>query len=454
MRSMKKSYEMDMTHGPLLGKIIRYAIPLMLSSLAQTLFTTVDTMVVGRYAGSEALAAVGSTGTYVGFVTNFFIGLSLGVNVAIAQSFAAKEDRAVSDIVHTSILAGFFFGILTWLLGEWVSPAALHIMGSPEDVFDLALLYVRIRFFGAPIVILYNFAAAILRSIGDTRRPLLFQLIAGVINAVLNVYLVLRWDLGVAGVAIATVFSQLVSCVCVFVVLLRAEGAYRLSFKKLAIHGKSLSRVLQIGVPTGIQSIVISFSNLLIQSSVNSFGSLTMAAFSVCTSTRSYVYQIVHAFSQTATSFVGQNYGVRDFKRIRRIGGLCFGLVASFGLFFGLLFSVFSKPIAGLFSTDPEVIDAASSVMFLITAPYLLYGLVDLFGSCMRGMNHSVPPMLFNILGTLILRVSWVYFVFPHFGTFTNLMLSYPVSWGITTVLQYTAYRIVYQKERRAWESR
>lgn len=453
MAGNKKIHEVDMTHGPLLGKMISFAFPLILTSLAQTLFTTVDTVVVGRYAGSQALAAVGSTGSYLGFFTNFFIGLSLGVNVVVAQCFASKDDEGVSAAVHTSVSTGTIFGLLVFLLAEAVSPWALRAMGTPEDVFELALLYVRIRFIGAPIVVLYNFISAIFRSVGDTRRPLLFQLISGVINAGLNIYLVLVWDLGVAGVAIATVFSQLVTLVCLTVCLVRAEGSYRLSFRKLCVNLPSLRRILKIGVPTGLQSVLVSFSNIMIQSSVNSFGSLTMAAYGVVTSIRSYVYLVVHSFSQTATSFVGQNYGVRDFKRIRRISQLSLLLIFVCGLGVGLAFTIFSVPVSSLFSSDPAVIELAASVMFLNAAPYVIFGIMDMYGSCMRGMNHSLSPMLFNFFGTIVLRVVWVLLVFPHFNTLLNLLLSYPISWSITAIMQYFAFRAAFQKERLAAEA-
>lgn len=452
MSGKNSLHEVDMTRGPLLGKIAAFAFPLILTSLAQTLFTTVDTVVVGRYAGSRALAAVGSTGTYIGFFTNFFIGLSLGVNVVVAQSFAARDDDAVSSTVHTSVTTGLFFGLLVLLLGELVSPGALRLMGTPEEVFSLALLYVRIRFLGAPVVVLYNFISAVFRSIGDTRRPLIFQLVSGIINAGLNVYLVLVWNLGVAGVAIATVFSQLVSFICLTVCLMRADGSYRLSLRRLEVNWRSLLRVLKIGVPTGLQSTLVSFSNLMIQSSVNSFGSVTMAAYGVVTSIRSYVYLVVHSFSQAATSFVGQNYGVRDFRRIRRVSQLSFLLVLSCGLSVGLAFTLFAPQVSSLFSTDAAVIEIASSVMFLNVGPYVIFGIMDMYGSCMRGMNHSLTPMLFNLLGTIVLRVAWVLLIFPRYGTLVNLLLSYPLSWGTTAILQYFAFRITFRKERQAAE--
>ena len=317
MKSNK--YEIDMCNGSIMDKLVSFALPLMLSGILQLMFNAVDIIVVGRFSGSEALAAVGSTTALINVFTNLFIGISLGANVLAARFFAAGRKEEMSETVHTSITLALISGILMAFVGLVFSKGALELMGTPEDVIGLSTLYMRIYFMGMPFFMLYNYGAAILRAVGDTKRPLYFLIIAGVINAGLNMVLVIVFGLGVAGVGIATVFSQMVSCVLVLTCLCRAEGSYKLSFSKLSIKGYYLKQIFQVGIPAGIQSIVINFSNALLQSSVNSFGSTAMAGYTAANNILGFLYVSINSVTQACMSFTSQNFGVGKYKRMDRV---------------------------------------------------------------------------------------------------------------------------------------
>ena len=317
MKSNK--YEIDMCNGSIMDKLVSFALPLMLSGILQLMFNAVDIIVVGRFSGSEALAAVGSTTALINVFTNLFIGISLGANVLAARFFAAGRKEEMSETVHTSITLALISGIFMAFVGLIFSKGALELMGTPEDVIGLSTLYMQIYFMGMPFFMLYNYGAAILRAVGDTKRPLYFLIIAGVINAGLNMVLVIVFGLGVAGVGIATVFSQMVSCVLVLTCLCRTEGSYKLSFSKLSMKGYYLKQIFQVGIPAGIQSTVINFSNALLQSSVNSFGSTAMAGYTAANNILGFLYVSINSVTQACMSFTSQNFGVGKYKRMDRV---------------------------------------------------------------------------------------------------------------------------------------
>ena len=444
-----RQYEIDMTHGPIFVKLIQFAIPLMLSSILQLLFNAVDVIVVGRFVGSEALAAVSSNTALINIFTTLFIGISLGVNVVVAQHHAVNDDKNVSETVHTAILSAIIVGIVIGLLGILLGRRILVIMGVPDDVIELSSLYLKIYFIGMPFFMIYNFGAAVLKAIGDTRRPLLFLLIAGIVNAVFNVYLVVRWNLGVAGVAISTITSQFISCVLVVLTLLRADAAYKLIPKKLHINFISLKKILSIGVPAGLQSMVVNIANATIQSNVNSFGSIAMAGYGVYMNISGFIYVTVNSVTQTAMTFVGQNYGIKDLKRIDRIIVECVAISFVGGELVGLLIWVFGSQLCGIYSQDPQVVGIALMIIPLMALPYGLCGIMDTLPGCMRGMGYSTVPMLIHLFGVVIFRFIWMATAYRAVHTLEMLILSFPISWVITSFLQFIATMIVRKKVRR-----
>lgn len=444
-----KQYEIDMTHGAIFSKLIQFSIPLMLSSILQLLFNAVDVVVVGRFVGSQALAAVSSNTALINIFTTLFIGVSLGVNVTVAQYFSVNDEKKVSETVHTAILTALIVGVLIGLLGLVLGRRMLVMMGCPDDVIELSALYLKIYFLGMPFFMLYNFGAAILKAIGDTRRPLVFLLIAGVINAVFNVYLVVRWNLGVAGVAISTITSQFISCVLVILTLLRAKTAYQLIPKKLHINLTVLKKIMSIGVPAGLQSMVVNIANATIQSNVNSFGSTAMAGYGTYMNINGFIFVTVNAVTQTAMTFVGQNYGVRDLKRVDKVCAECILLSFLGGTIVGGIIFLLGRQICGIYSTDPEVIDIAMTLMPLMAIPYGLCGIMDTIPGCMRGMGYSTVPMLIHLFGVVVFRYIWMATAFTYSHTLEVLILSFPVSWVITSALQFISLMVVRKKVRR-----
>ncbi len=444
-----KQYEIDMTHGPIFGKLIQFALPLMLSSILQLLFNAVDVVVVGRFVGSQALAAVSSNTALINIFTTLFIGISLGVNVIVAQFFAVNDSKNVSETVHTAILTALIVGVIIGLLGITLGRSLLGLMGVPSDVIELSSLYLRIYFLGMPFFMLYNFGAAILKAIGDTRRPLIYLLIAGVINALFNVYLVVEWNLGVAGVAISTITSQFISCILVLATLLRSNTSYRLYPKKLHINLKVLKKILSVGVPAGLQSMVVNIANATIQTNVNSFGSLAMAGYGTYMNINGFIYVTVNSITQTAITFVGQNYGVKDLKRIDRISWQCVLLSFLGGTLVGTIIFLFGQQICGIYSTDHEVIDVALRLMPYMAIPYGLCGIMDTLPGCMRGMGYSTIPMLIHLFGVVVFRYIWMATAFSSYNTLEVLILSFPISWVITSLLQFIALMVVRNNIRK-----
>lgn len=432
---LKKTYEMDMCTGPVLKKIIVFAIPLMLSGMLQLLFNAVDIIVVGQFSGNQDLAAVGSTGSIIGMNIRVFMGLSIGTNVIAARYYGGKDDTNLHEAVHTAILTAFVVGVLLIAVGILAAEPMLKWMGTPEDVLYKAKLYIQIYFIGMPFFMVYNFGAAVLKAIGDTKRPLYFLLISGVVNMVLNLIFVICFQLGVAGVATATVVSQGISAVCVMLCLCKDEGAYRVKIKELKIYKQQLLEMLRIGLPAGIQGLLITFSNVMIQSSINSFGSIAMAGCTAASNIESFLHAAEDAIAQTALSFVSQNIGAKDYKRVKNIIMDCVMLVIILGCGMGAAVYMLQVPLLHIYSPDPTVVARGMEKLSVISIPYAIYGLMNLFPSILRGMGYSLQPALITLLGTCLFRIVWIYTVFQVSRSLFVLYLSYPVSWAATSVI-------------------
>ncbi|MDD6463603.1 MAG: MATE family efflux transporter [Clostridiaceae bacterium] len=435
-----------MVNGSIMDKMISFALPLMLSGILQLLFNAVDIIVVGRFSGSQSLAAVGSTSSLINMLTNLFIGISLGANVLAARFYAAGKHKEMSETVHTAIATAFVSGVIMIFVGILLSRPALELMDTPSDVIELSTLYIRIYFLGMPFFMLYNYGAAILRAVGDTKRPLIFLVISGVVNACLNMLLVIVFHLDVAGVAIATVISQVISCVLVIGCLYKTDAVYRLRFKKLRINRKYLVQIFRIGIPAGLQSTLISFSNVLLQSSVNSFGSIAMAGYTAANNILSFLYMAANAVTQACMSFTSQNFGARKPKRMDRV--IIDGMILQFVicLILGTLAYVFGSQISSIYTDNSDVIKSSVEILALTTIPYFLCGIMDAWPGIIRGMGRSTVPMILCIIGTVGVRILWIFFFFPHHRTLRYLFISYPVSW-IATIIMQLAYFFIIRKE-------
>ena len=434
---MKTSkYEIDMCNGSIMDKLISFSLPLMLSSILQLMFNAVDIIVVGRFDSSQALAAVGSTTALINIFTNLFIGISLGANVLAARYFAAGRDKEMSEAVHTAITLALISGIIMAFVGAGASRLALELMDTPGDVIDQSVTYMRIYFMGMPFFMLYNYGAAVLRAVGDTKRPLLFLAAAGMANVALDLLLVIVIPLGVAGVAIGTVSSQFVSCILVLWCLHRSEGSYQLRFSKLTIKWVYLKRIFQVGIPAGIQSTVINFSNAMLQSSVNSFGSTAMAGYTAANNVLSFLYVSVNAVTQACMSFTSQNYSVGKQKRMDRVLADCMVLSAGVSAVLGVGAYVFGSQVLGIYTSDAEVIKCGMEILLITTVPYFLCGIMDLIPGALRGMGHSAVPMVLSVIGTVGTRIVWIYGFFPHHRSLFFLFISYPGSWIATILMQ------------------
>lgn len=438
-------YEIDMCNGTIMDKLVSFSLPLMLSGILQLMFNAVDIIVVGQFTGSEALAAVGSTTALIAVFTNLFIGISLGANVLAARFYASGKNKEMSETVHTSIALAFVSGMIMAVVGLLFSRLALEIMGTPDNVIDQSTLYMRIYFLGMPFFMLYNYGAAILRAVGDTRRPLMFLVVAGVTNAVLNMILVIVFHLGVAGVAIATIISQLISCILVLRCLYMTDSSYQLRFSRLCMKKFYLVQIFQVGIPAGVQSTVINISNALLQSSVNSFGSTAMAGYTAANNILGFLYASVNAVTQACMSFTSQNYGVGKYKRMDRVLLDCGILSFVIALVLGCGSYMCGGEILKVYTEDPEVIRCGVEILSITTVPYFLCGIMDLFPGALRGMGHSGVPMILSIIGTVGTRIVWIFWIFPQHRSLYTLFISYPASWFITIVLQVICFVFVRQ---------
>ena len=451
----KNRFEIDMCNGSIMDKLISFSLPLMVSGILQLAFNAVDIIVVGRFSGSQALAAVGSTTALINVFANLFIGISLGANVLAARFYAAGKDREMSETVHTSITLALISGIMMAVIGVLLAKWALEIMGTPDDVIGQSALYMRIYFMGMPFFMLYNYGAAILRAIGDTKRPLIFLIISGIANAALNMILVILFHMGVAGVAIGTIISQLISCVLVLTCLYRSEGSYQLRFSKLKINGAYMEQIFQVGVPAGIQSTVINLSNALLQSSVNSFGEITVAGNSAAANIEGFVYVAMNSLYQAAISFTGQNVGAGKYERVNRILYTAEACVIVVGLVLGNGALFFGRQLLSIYTENPAVIDTGMKRMNVIARTYALCGMMDVMVGSLRGLGYSVMPMIVSLIGACGLRLLWIFTFFrmEQFHTVTSLYLTYTWSWIITFSAHVICWIIVRRKLGRQWNS-
>ena len=439
----KNKYEIDMCNGSIMDKLISFSLPLMLSGILQLMFNAVDIVVVGRFSGSQALAAVGSTTALINIFTNLFIGISLGANVLAARFYASGKEKEMSETVHTAITLALISGIIMAVVGLLLAKWALWLMGTPSDVIELSTLYMRIYFCGMPFFMLYNYGAAILRAVGDTKRPLVFLIISGVANAGLNMILVIIFHMGVAGVGIGTVISQFISCILVLRCLYKSEGCYQLRFSKLRIQKVYLRQIFQVGIPAGIQSTVINFSNALLQSSVNSFGSTAMAGYTAANNILGFLYASVNAVTQACMSFTSQNYGVGKYKRMDRVLINCLILSVVISGALGCGSYAFGTEILKVYTEDPKVIQCGLEILSMTTVTYFLCGIMDLFPGALRGMGRSGVPMILSIIGTVGTRIVWIFMLFPQHRSLKFLFISYPASWLFTIVMQVICFYFV-----------
>jgi len=449
----KSNHTMDMCHGPILRKMLIFALPLMASGVLQLLFNAADVIVVGRFAGKESLAAVGATTALIHLMTNLFIGISVGTNVTVARYFGAGQEREMRQTIHTSVMTGAISGVFLTVLGMVLARPILTWMGTPDDVIDLSVVYLRTYFAGMTATMLYNFTATVLLAVGDTLRPLIILFSAGVVNVTLNLVFVIRLHWGVFGVGLATAISQWVSATAVIACLLTEKSAIRLSLSELRIHKDKLMKMLQIGLPAGLQSSLFSIANVVIQSSVNSFGSLVVAGNTAAQNLEGFMFVSMSAFNQASVSFVGQNIGAGRYERINRIvctAELCVITVASV---LSTLLLVLGPSLLGLYTTDPAVVQAGMNRLQIMTTAFVFAGAMDVMVGSLRGLGYSVMPMIVSLVGVCALRLVWIFTVFQQeaFHTIEMLYITYPISWAITVAAHTVCFLIVRRKLKRQW---
>lgn len=443
---MSSKYTMDMCNGPLLKKIILFAIPLMLSGVLQLLFNAADVIVVGRFTGNEALAAVGSTSSLINLLINLFVGVSVGANVLLGKHIGARDEENASKTVHTAVTFALVVGITMIFVGFFLSRPLLELMGTPEDVINLSVLYMRIYFVGMPAFMFYNFGAALLRAVGDTKRPLYFLTLAGIINVIFNLIFVIVFHMGVAGVALATIISEGISAFLVFLCLKGADGVLHLDHRSLSFHKDVAIQMMKIGLPAGLQGCIFSVSNVLIQSSVNSFGSIAMAGNTASANLEGFVYNAMNSLYQTSLSFTSQNMGAKKYKRVDKILIECLVIVMIVGIVMGGGAYLIGTSLLSIYSSDPQVISYGLLRMSLICVPYFLCGMMDVFVGSLRGMGYSVMPMLVSLTGACLFRIIWIFTIFTTNRSLFVLYFSYPVSWALTATAHLICYMIVRKK--------
>lgn len=452
MEKKKKNNEIDMTTGSIFFKQIRFIIPLMFTGMLQLLYNAVDVIVVGRYAGTTALSAVGSTGALTNLIINVFIGLSVGISVVTATYYGRKDDENVHKTIHTGLTLALIGGVVLAIFGYLVSPILLEWMASPADIIDLSSLYMRIIFIGMPFNLIYNFSAAILRAVGDTRRPLQFLGFSGIVNVILNLIFVTQFDMSVAGVALATIISQAIAMVLVIHCLLNYEGALKLTFNKLKIHKKHAIKIIKIGIPAGIQSSCFSLSNVLIQSSVNSFGSVVMAGNAAAANIEGFVYTACNSVVQASITFVGQNRGAKQPERVRKNFYYGSSLVFIIGFTLGMCAMLFSNQLVGLYTTDVAAKAIGIKKLTMCTSIYFFFGLMDVTAGMLRGLGKSVGPMIITLLGICGFRMFWVMVVFKANPTLDVLYYSYPISWICTWFVLIVYYKVEIKKYLQSFQ--
>lgn len=446
-----KQYTMDMCSGSILKKMLRFALPLVFSGILQLLFNAADIIVVGKFAGDNSMGAVGSTSSLINLITNVFMGLSVGSNVLAARYFGAKQDEELSRTVHTSIFISFVGGIILTIVGFIFAGKLLVLMGTPDDILPLATLYLRVYFLGMTAMSLYNFGSALLRAVGDTKRPLYYLLASGVLNVILNLIFVIAFNMDVAGVALATVISQVMSAVLVIRCLMREQGGIRLYLKKVRFAKYTFYNMVRIGLPAGIQGSIFSLSNVVIQSAVNSFGEIVVSGNSAAASIEGFVYVAMNAFHQAAISFASQNYGVGNYKRINKILITSLSCVTITGAVFGNLVVLFARPLMSIYSSSDAVIAAGVNRINIICFLYFLCGTMDVAVGVLRGIGYSVIPMIVSLIGACGFRLLWIATVFqlPQYHKIQTVYISYPISWFMTFGVHLICYAVARRKMNR-----
>ncbi len=433
---LTRSHDLDMCNGPLFGKILTFALPIMAMNLLQLLFNAADMVVVGYYSGKSALAAVGSTGSLISLIVNLFMSLSVGTSVIVAQDTGANQPTAISRSVHTSITISIIAGFFVMTLGLVLSAPLLDLMGTPADIMDLATLYLRIYFVGIPASMVYNFGAAILRAVGDSRHPMYYLVVTGFVNVLLNLFFVIVLHMSVDGVAWATVIAQYISAILILACLMRFDGAIRFHPRQLRIDGQKLKAIIKIGLPAGLQSLLFSISNVLIQSAVNSFGSTMVAASSAAGNVEGFAGTAINAYYNAAIAFTGQNMGAKKYDRIDTVAKVCSVLIFATWLVLSGATILFGSPLLGMYSTDPNVIDLGMMRMKVMMVAYFTCGFMNVFPGLTRGMGYSILPMLCTLVGACLMRIVWLATVFAWNPTVMSLFACYPVTWALAGIGQ------------------
>lgn len=448
-----KNQDKDMCNGPIFGKMVLFALPIMAMNILQLLFNAADMVVVGRFSGKEALAAVGATGSIVNLIVNLFMGLAVGTSVVVAQDCGAKRSEAISRSVHTSVVISIIAGIFVMALGLLLCTPLLMIMGTPADIIDLSALYLRIYFMGLPASMVYNFGAAILRAVGDSRRPMYYLIISGMVNVLLNLFFVIVLHMSVDGVAWATVISQYLSMILTLLCLIRnKEESIRLTLKKLCIDRRKLGQIVRIGLPAGLQGLLFSISNVLIQSAVNSFGPSMVAASSAASNIEGFVATPMNAYYNAAITFTGQNMGAKKYDRIDKVAKICTLLVIGTWIVLGGLTMLFSRPLLSIFTSDPEVIRLGMLRMNVLMIAYFTCGIMNVFPGLTRGMGFSILPMICTLVGACLMRIVWLVTVFAWFPTVMMLFACYPVTWALAGIGQIGTFFYARKKIRQRGE--
>ena len=447
MRTRARSYEIDMLNGPIMPKLLRFAIPLILSSMLQLTFNAADVIVVGRFEGDAALAAVGAPGALINLIINVFMGLGVGVNVIVAQNYGARDFKGTGESVHTAVGLGIIGGLIVGVFGFTMCETFLGMMDTPLEVLPLAADYMRIYFIGMPFNMLYNFGSAIMRATGDTRRPLTYLTIAGVANVVLNLFFVIVFHLGVKGVALATIISQMISSVLVLLSLMHSDSAIHLNWKNVRLHKEKVISIAKVGLPAGLQGTFFSISNVMIQSTVNSFGAIVVAGNTAASNLEGYIYASMNAVYQATITFTGQNVGAGKPERISKVLREGLILVACIGLALGMFLVTFKRFLLGIYTVEPEVVAAGMIRNNIIAPTYFLCGMMEAVVGVLRGMGSSIAPMIVSVMGACVFRLFWIFAIFPFNPTLMNLYISYPVSWIITLGAHLTCYYIIKKKK-------
>ena len=440
---MRKSYEIDMCSGPLLSRILLFAVPLICSGVLQLVFNATDIIVVGRFVSSNAMAAVGSTSSLINLLVNFFIGISVGANVLVARFRGANDYDDAQETVQTALITAVIGGFVLIAAGMLLARPMLEWMATPEEVIDQAVLYMRVYFVGMPATMLYNFGAAILRAVGDTRRPLYFLTLAGIVNVAGDLLFVLVLDMGVAGVAAATVISQIISATLIVLCLMRQDGMCNVNLRRMKFHRDKFLRMMQVGLPAGLQSVIFNISNVLIQSSINSFGAIAVAGNTAASNIEGFVYTSMNALYQTSLSFTSQNLGAKQYHRIDKVLVRCLALVFVIGLVLGNGAHLLGQTLLGIYTSEPEVIAYGMMRLGVVSVTYCLCGMMDVVAGSVRGLGYSILPMLVSLVGACVFRIIWIFTVFQWQHTLFSLYISYPISWALTICAHLVCYFVV-----------